>query len=149
MRTATRVRPANDGDFDAIMVLSRAFWEQTDYNDPFDEDHARDMMEMSHEHRMLVVLEVNEMIVGFASGFVQPLIGAGTVHQAIEAAFFVHPEYRGHGMDLLKGFERAARLAQVKYLNMFSLQCCRPEVAETVYRRLGYQHIESTWRKEL
>lgn len=144
-----KVRPANEGDFDAILVLSRAFWESLDYADPFEEEHVREVIETSHDHKMLIVLEVNEMVVGFAMGFIQPLIGAGSVLRAVEGAFFVHPDHRGSGMDLLKGFERAARLCGAKYCNMFALQCSRPEATETFYRRLGYEMIETAWRKKL
>lgn len=145
----TRVRPADTSDFDDIMVMSRIFWESLDYEEPFDPQHVRALTEALYRQELLVVLDVDGRAVGVAAATKAPLAGTGSVFVACEVMYYIDPEYRGHGVALLQGLEQAARLAGARYLAMVSLQCSAPKVAETVYARLGYQHVESTWRKRI
>lgn len=65
---------------------------------------------------------------------------------AIELAWWVEPEARGRlGLELLKYAENAARA-----MGAVSMQMIAPDKEiERLYGRLNYEHVESTYQKEL
>ena len=144
------IRPAEPEDFASIMELARVFWSTTDYKDiTFDEEYATHMMKLSFDQGLITVLELGGWVVGFVGGFESPILGNKDVSSVIELAYYIKPEHRGNGVELLKGFERQARDRGARFLNMVSLQCSKPEVAEHIYSSMGYEHVESVYRKEL
>jgi GNAT superfamily N-acetyltransferase len=59
--------------------------------------------------------------------------------------WWVEPEHRGDGLRLLREAESRAKLANAKYMQMIA----PTEAVETVYKRLGYQYVESTYQRAL
>lgn len=69
----------------------------------------------------------------------------GPFLQSHEIAWWVDPDHRGNSLEMLKLYERwatekGAKLIEVKSLSKF------PEV-EHIYKKLGYEPIETSWIK--
>lgn len=146
------VRQGTEGDRADIMRMAQAFWGQTDYAEPFEAEYAGQVLTSMLEQGLVVVFEDDGQVVGVAAAASIPLVGAGSVRMAVELIFYVDPGARGScscAVDLVRGLEDAARSAGLKYLCMVSLQSVNPDIPESLYRRLGYTHAESAWRKEL
>lgn len=68
---------------------------------------------------------------------------------AVECFWYVLPEYRGHGLRLLRAFERWAKEAGVRRVAMIHLMSLHPEAMRQLYERLGYRAVEINYIKEL
>lgn len=145
------VEPADrDRDLEAIVQLGRRFWAQLDYRDPYSETQSRRTMRQAFRHGLVAVVRdtQRQAIAGFAAAVLGPLVCADTL-AAVEIAYYVDRSYRGHGLKLLSVLEGLARKSGARYLVMVSMQCHEPETADVIYRRRGFVHSESSYRKEL
>lgn len=68
---------------------------------------------------------------------------------AIEIFWFVEPESRGRGMDLMKAFEDWAKMIGCKRITIAHMMDSFPERLNKIYRRKGYLPLEIHYRKEL
>jgi GNAT superfamily N-acetyltransferase len=68
---------------------------------------------------------------------------------AIEQYWFVMPQFRGRGGLLLREFENWAKAEGCKRIGMIHLQRLQPTELRNFYERLGYEHIESAYIKDL
>lgn len=68
---------------------------------------------------------------------------------AIENFWFLMPQFRGRGGLLLREFERWSRAQGCKRISMIHLQRLQPVELKGFYERLGYEHIESCYMKDL
>ena len=150
-----RVRVADLSDFPALAVLGEEFWKQLDYDEPFSIEHVATLLHRVNESGIILVLEVE----GFSQpvGFIGFTIGSlpfADAIQANEVAFYVIPECRKSrgAIMLLKSAEKEAKARGAKYINMISLSCMREDGkdrAGMLYRRLGFEPVETFHRKRL
>lgn len=143
------IRLAEEKDFDDILRLSEAFWQDTQFTESFEPDHTLKMVKFSHDQNFLSVVEHENEIIGFAAGIYAPLLGNSKVLAGTEIAWWVDENHRGgkHGIMLLKFMENQARTLGVKYWNMVAMESSMPEVIKGMYERMGYTHQESTYTK--
>lgn len=145
------IRLAEEKDFDDILDLCEAFWQHTVFDDPFEGEHCLGMMQLSLEHGLLAVLEIDRKIVGFVAGIKAPLLGSSKIMCGTELAWWVKPEHRQgrNGIRLLKYIENLARLEGIKYWHMVSMQSSMPEKINRMYEKMGYALTEMTYLKRV
>lgn len=68
---------------------------------------------------------------------------------ANECFWFVHPEHRGRGLQLLIEYENEARRRGAKRCSMIHLLSLQPERLSELYKRRGYRPIETSYFKDL
>lgn len=66
-----------------------------------------------------------------------------------EMFWFVSKESRGGGLRLLKTYEEEARKRGAKRCSMGHLLALQPEKTDSLYRRLGYTPVETSYFKNL
>lgn len=69
--------------------------------------------------------------------------------EAKEAFWFVEPEHRGHGMDLLERFESWASEHKAKRVWMVRLDGLRERALDRIYERRGYRPVERSFCMEM
>lgn len=144
------VRAGTVVDMERILDLGFLFWGQLDYPHRYDREQARESIMYAFRSGLVAVLEREDdgVVVGFIAAVLIPLV-CHPDKQATEIAYYVLPEFRGKGLLLLRLLEQMARDRGATYLTMISMQCHNPKAAERIYGALGYQHVESSYRKEL
>jgi len=145
------IRVAILDDFEEILDLCEDFWEHTQFEEPFERSHTVNMVDMSYDHGLLAVLEIDGKVEGFAAGIKAPLMGNSSVLAGTELAWWVNPEKRsgGNGIKLLKFIEDLAKTQNVKYWNMVSMQSSMPDQVNRMYEKMGYKLEETTYTKVL
>lgn len=68
---------------------------------------------------------------------------------ATECFWFVIDRHRGHGIALLKEFERWAAFRKAKRVAMIHLHALQPERLSELYQRMGYKAVETNYLKDL
>lgn len=68
---------------------------------------------------------------------------------ANECFWFVSPESRGRGFELLLAYEEEARRRGAKRCSMIHLLSLQPEKLAEIYKKRGYRAIETSYLKEL
>jgi len=91
-----------------------------------------------------------DRIVGTIGGLVSGDLYSGEPY-SIEFFYYVLPEFRGTilSMKLYFAFERWSRERECSYIQMAALADSMPEEMAEMYRRLGFNPVEVTYRKEL
>lgn len=145
------IRKATEEDFDDILRLSAEFWLHTQFSEPFDAEHTRNMVQLAHDHKLLAVVEVDSHIVGFCAGVCAPLMASPHAIAGTELAWWVDPDHRGgkNGIALLQFMEQLAKDAGVKYWTMVTMESSMPEIVGRMYEKMGYQKSETSYTKVL
>ena len=145
------IRDAIKSDFDAILDMCKEFWEHTSYSEPFERDHAAKMLDLSFDHELLMVLEIDKEVVGFIAGVKSPLLASTKALTATELAWWVDPVYRGNGVGfkLMASIEDKAREIGIKYWNMASMRSSNDKHANKIYESAGYKLNETIYQKVL
>lgn len=127
----TRIRMADDGDLDAIVVLNAAlFQEDAGQRDPFmnldwpqQEGHAYFSRHLKSEASCCLVADVNGEVVGYLVGYTRTPSSLGTIPSAELESMFVRDgaRYKGVGQRLIEAFLEWCREREV------------PRVAVTAY----------------
>lgn len=144
------IRQATVDDIQACVEMSRAFWKHTAYTDAFDENHVESMVCLALDCQLLLVLEIDGSVEGFAAAISQPLLANAAVIQVTELAYWINKAHRGcYGLVLIHELEQAAKDRGAAYINMIAMESSSPDVAEAIYKRCGYQKIETTYCKRL
>lgn len=146
------IRQATGSDLEALVTLCREAWEVSPYKGvPFNERRTRNSMKM----RLMVpncyvgVVE-NNGIQGLIVGGIVPLSWAyGDL--ASDEILYIRPQYRGHGVALIRGFiDWAKGFASVKAIMPgVSFGGDEGERSERLYERLGFQRIGSVFYLEV
>ena len=144
------IRAAEESDFPIILDMCEEFWQETAYDEPFDRQHTKLMVEMALDHGLLAVVDESG-VVGFVAGIKGPLMASPSVQAGTELAWWINPEHRKgrKGIDLMLFIENLAKNQGIKYWNMISMESSKPEVANAIYAKLGYTVIETSWAKVL
>jgi GNAT superfamily N-acetyltransferase len=143
------IREATKQDFDDILRLSADFWLHTQFSEPFNAEHTKNMVQLAHDHCLLAVVEIDSRVVGFCAGICAPLMGSPHAVAGTELAWWVDPEHRGgkNGIALLLFMEQLAKKAGVKYWNMVSMESSMPEQVGRMYEKMGYHKSETSYTK--
>jgi GNAT superfamily N-acetyltransferase len=92
----------------------------------------------------ILMLEVDGETVGMIGFYVYPHFLSGETI-AGEIFWWVEPEYRGHGKELLRAAENEARNRGAKKMQMIAPD----ERVGKLYKRLKYEYVESTYQRSL
>jgi N-acetylglutamate synthase-like GNAT family acetyltransferase len=143
------IRLATEDDFPAIIELCREFWTHTQFSEDFDAEHCLGMVKLSHDHELLAVLVVNDIVQGFCAAVKSFLLASTQAMTATELAWWVNPDHRGgkNGVVLLQFMEQLAKDQGIKYWSMVSMESSMPETINRMYERLGYTKSETIYTK--
>lgn len=99
---------------------------------------------------LINVLTVDDVVEGICVGFVVQSL-TSMVTQGTEIAWYVNKEFRGssYSIRLMKKLEEWARGKGANCLSMVSLENLSPEISESIYSKLGYSKVETTFVKVL
>jgi len=138
-------------DIPEIVVMASKFWANTVYDEDYCPATIKHMAEAAIEQELMVVLEIDHAVVGFACGLKGALLGNSSIATGIELAWWVNEEHRkgSNGVRLLKSLELAAKEAGIKYWNVVFMESSMPEEVEGLYTALGYNKVETTYMKVL
>ena len=145
-----RVRPATDRDLPAIVELGRRFHacsgEAVAYDVNSADATARGLMQMG----FVLLAEAGEGPVGMIGVAVVPMFFNYARTLAQELMWWVDEDGRSAGtaLALLRAAEAEARARGACRLQMIALASSPPHVAR-LYERLGYQHRETAFSKDL
>lgn len=145
------VREALEGDFSSILEMAALFWATLKYDEDFDSEHVALMVNMCFEHNLLAVLDDGEQLQGFVAGLYHPLLGSPLALSGSEVAWWVNPEHRKSksGLELLVFIEGLAKKQDIKYWSMVAVEHSKPEIAERIYKSMGYTKNETMYIKRL
>jgi L-amino acid N-acyltransferase YncA len=145
------VREAMPKDFDSILDMCEVFWKHTQFDEPLDREHTRNMVQMSYDHELLIVAEDEGIIEGFMAAIKSPLLGTPAALAATELAWWINPDSRGrmYGVQLLQLLERLCIEQDVKYLNLAFMETSMPDKVKHLYKSLGYKLQETLYTKVL
>lgn len=144
------IREATPKDFDAILDMCEVFWGYTQFSESFNRQHTKQMVEMSWDHELLIVVD-DGGVCGFMAAIKSPLLGSPDAWMATELAWWVNPEKRGkmYGVELISTLERLCIEQEVKYLNLAYMQTSMPDRVQKMYEHLGYELQETLYTKVL
>jgi GNAT superfamily N-acetyltransferase len=94
----------------------------------------------------LFLLPDGGLPVGAIGGVLYPDPNDGAL-VATECFWFVHPQFRGRGLELLEAFESWARDRGAQRIIMVLLHNLMPEQLSALYRRRGYTAVETHYVK--
>lgn len=93
-------------------------------------------------------LKDGDKIIGGLAAIKYPDINCG-VMTAVECFWFVNPESRGKGLELLSIFEKWAKQEQCQRIALIHLADSYPETLEKLYIRKGYKLTEKHYVREV
>jgi len=150
-----RFREATLGDIPQLVEHGEEFWTHTIYfrkGRPYSKDTVCDLCEwlINGGGFIVVLADDNDSVRGFGLVVVTPFIFDQSFTSALELAYYIAPEARGHfGVALMKQMEKKAREMGASFMSMITMEDSSPEVAAAVYERLGYEKNEVVYTKEL
>lgn len=129
-----------------------AFFKESKLPGTFDWDHWRSCWGEMMEKGMAVILAdmPDVHVLGVLGGIAARCLNTGDL-EIFEAFWFVLPEHRKgtRGLRLLNAFENWGREIRAKRIKMAHLTDLNGNTVADMYRRMGYQEQETTYRKEL
>ena len=142
------IRPALSDDIPRLVAMGERFLTETVYRGRVPVNPAA----MARTVTMLLHSDAGVVFVSEQDGVVVGMIGlllyehpiTGEV-TASELFWWVEPEYRGHGVRLLKRGEQWARASGAQQVHMIALT---PAVGQ-LYERLGYGYLEANYHKAI
>ncbi len=117
--------------------------------DPIDMDHTVTLWTQLLDADLGVgfVVAVDEQIVGVICGTRGPDVFSGTM-VARENAFYIHPDHRKYGAELLHAFENWAEEKGCKHVVTCACSVM-PKGVGAFFKRKGYEVQDTLYRKEL
>lgn len=97
---------------------------------------------------IVFALKKDDRLIGGLGAIKVPDIHCGLL-TAIEIFWFTNPEDRGDGLKLLGAYEKWAENTGCKRVAIIHLEDSFPEVLSRIYKRRGYQLIESHYVREV
>jgi GNAT superfamily N-acetyltransferase len=146
------VRAATTEDMDDIVAMGLDMYEESPYADlkAASEDSFRlYAADLIAHHYFLLALK-NDEVIGMAASYIAPLPVNMDILVASEVVFYVKPEHRGTSaaVRLAIALEDAVRQQEDVDVYTFSAMTSSPPVVDKLFRRLGYQPIETAYIKE-
>lgn len=146
----TTVREVRATDWPVISELGECFYREAPELGEFDGGifTANWTQWLDMGMAIALVLEIDGTVRGFIGALVAPEACCSRI-QAQELAWFVHPEFRGQGLRLLKKLEIECFDRGCSTLAMIALRSLNAEKLDRLYRRMGYTPIETVYRKSI
>jgi GNAT superfamily N-acetyltransferase len=143
-------------DIVSLVEHGEEFWTHTTYfkkGRPYNDKAVGDLCLwlITHDHGFITVLaDEDNKVRGFGLVIVTPFIFDPTFTSAMELAYYIDPEVRGqYGVALLKEMEKTAKEQGADFMSMITMEDSSPEVAASIYNKLGYEKNEVVYTKEI
>lgn len=147
-----RVRTAIPQDTPAILELSKAFFETTDYRHfaSHDDDVVSHLIDVMRNDGVMLVAESEDRLVGIVGLVVTPFMFDHNITAAYEVVWYVDPAAQGAGAGrlLLEAIEPACVARGADIIQMVRLSTS-PEIAGQLYERMGYRPSEFSYTKRV
>lgn len=148
----TALRTATIADLPRLADLAQEFYASSRFLKDFDLDRFVSLWTvlLKNGSGVIFLLESDGEIVGTIAGVAHPEPYSARV-TAQEFYLFIRAESRG-GVGLLKllrAFEAWARAKGCAQIRIGHLQDSMPDQLKRLYERMGFEHVESTFAKEL
>lgn len=144
------VREATLKDLKDIMVLGKEFAEEAPNQYEWEEAKVHQVLHnlIEDPNGCILVLEVDNKIVGAILFSVNQMLFTSELIAA-ELAWFVNKEYRGKASStkLIKEYERMCKEVGITKVLMSDITGLQE--LNTLYTKLGYAKVETTYIKEL
>ncbi len=143
------IREATSADTHDILPLLHAFVDEGKTGFTFDKESAiKSTQAMLGDTGRIFLMTKDEKIVGVLAGVVMPFLlnYKQTIFQ--EIVWYVLPEYRGRGLDLLVAAEALCKREGIDKMIMVSLNDLTPALP-SFYRHRGFKALEQHWMKDL
>lgn len=132
-------------DVPRLVEMGRRFRRESNYGSMIGENPeqmARTAAQLIESAGGVLVSERGGELVGMLGFVVFPHFLSGEI-VAGEVMWWVEPEHRGDGLKLLRAAESAARARGAVKMHMIA----PTEQVGAIYRRLGYELVESTFQR--
>jgi hypothetical protein len=146
------IRPAVTGDIPKLVEMSKRFFDASGYSDitEFDEFSMHATLSALIGNQNAVVLVVVKSIpVGMACALIYPFYFNAGHTTAQELFWWIDPEHRGIGGNLLDAMAAGVKAKGALSLSMIALERLSPEKAGAIYERRGFRPSERSWIKKL
>jgi GNAT superfamily N-acetyltransferase len=142
-------RTANKQDIPALLGLCKRFFSVSGYaeNMTFHEKSMRRTLEALVQNHIVMVH--GSPPVGVLAAVVGPMFFNAKELSVAELFWWVDPEHRGVGTELLSALEAEAQKRGAKRVSMLCLEKLEPEKIGQMYQRRGYSLVEHNYMKEL
>lgn len=143
------IRDATEADVKRIVEMGRAFFEISGQDDiaTFDDEAAADTVRACMEEGVVLVLQKDGVLVGMAGALIYRIYLSRDDITAQELFWWVEPEHRGVGTELLKMLERRAKENGAASIAMIELESMKG--VGRLYERAGYRAHDHTYVKRL
>jgi GNAT superfamily N-acetyltransferase len=140
------IRSATAQDIPRIVEMGLHFHQGSPYRAHIKENpqQMRNLAEHLVLNKGLLLSERQGEICGMFGYFVYPHFMSGEV-VAGEVFWWVEPEHRGEGVKLLKEAEKRAKSSGAKRMQMIAPD----DRIGMLYKRLGYEFVESSYQKTI
>lgn len=140
------VRKAVLDDKESCLDMAEKFYSLAGYSAhiPFNREDCGLLFDSALEQGLVFVAD-HDGPVGIVLGLTMPSIVNRSYLVGSELIWWVNPEYRGIGRNLLRSIQDAAQEIGIKMWSMISLESTNPEIAEGLYLSEGYTKTESTF----
>ena len=141
------IREAEQSDIPRLIEMGRRFRSESSYKGLLVDcplEHMNDLLLKLIPQGGVLVEESDTNLFGMIGFYVYPHFLSGEL-TAGEVFWWVEPEHRGNGLRLLRETENRARTAGAKRLQMIAPN----ERVGALYKRLGYEFVESTYQRSL
>jgi GNAT superfamily N-acetyltransferase len=145
------IREATIDDVARLEAGAREFFAVSRFLRNFSSQHFTNAWRALLESGVAVIIVAEQddgELAGAIAGVAYPDICTGEL-TATEFFWFSRPRHRGAGIQLYRRFEEWSRRRHCALLRMVHLQDVMPGRLTTVYRRLGFEPVETHWQKEL
>ncbi len=135
----------------ALAAGAREFYASSKFLRSFEIDRFVEFWRplIEKESGVIFVAEDDGEIIGAIGGMVYPEPYSGEL-VVQEFFWFVRPGHRGSaGLRLYEALEYWSRQKQARALRMVHLMDSMPEKLSRVYKRLGYEQVETLYSKDL
>jgi GNAT superfamily N-acetyltransferase len=146
MEQVTTIRLAGVDEVERLVEMGERFHRESSYKEHVAHNHEQ-MIALATNlvaAGNILVMEFNGALVGMIGFMVLPHFLSGEVI-GIEVFWWLEPEHRGEGKKLLKAAEDLARERGAKRMQMIAPN----ERVGVLYRRMGYEFVESAFQKTL
>ena len=144
------IRDATEADIPELLEMSERFQSVSGLAPfiPFDVQTAEATARLLMERRGLLILDIGRPV-GFAAIGVMEHFWNKAVKVGIELGWWIEPEYRGQGREMLHAVEARMRTLGATVMNMACLEAQRPKATGRLYERAGYTLVDHLYYKVL
>ena len=140
------IREAQEADLDRLVEMGQRFLRESSYKAHLSDnpEQMRKLAKDLTERNSVLVAEEDGQLIGMLGFLIYDHFISGE-KTCGEVFWWLEKEHRGAGLKLLRETEKRARLAGASHVQMIAPN----ERVAGLYRRLGYQYVESTYHRTL